>query len=79
MSKGYVDKRREDRLSLRSITLRDEKLVKDLDAYCLLTDTKIVDYVVRAIRKQLNFDMDDLRVVLKQFEEIEGDDDLSTK
>lgn len=79
MSKGYVDKRREDRLSLRSITLRDEKLVKDLDAYCLLTDTKIVDYVVRAIRKQLNFDMDDLRVVLKQFEEIKGDDDLSTK
>ena len=79
MSRGYVDKRREDRLSLRSITLRDEKLVKDLDAYCLLTNTKIVDYVVRAIRKQLSFDMDDLRVVLKQFEEIKGDDDLSTK
>ena len=41
MAKNYIDKRRTDRLNERSIQLRNKELVKKLDAYCLLTDTKL--------------------------------------
>lgn len=70
MPRNYLDKRRNDRLSMRSLTLRDEKLVKDLDTYCYLNDIKITDYVVNAIKKQLDFDMDNLQTLIKQEKEI---------
>lgn len=58
---GYVDKRREDRLNTRSFTLRNKQLVKQLDAYCLLTDTKLTKYVEEAIRTKLMYDIDDMQ------------------
>ena len=61
MNKNYVDKRREDRLGERSVQLRNKQLVKKLDAYCLLTDTKITKYVESAIEQKLTFDIDNIQ------------------
>ena len=58
---GYVDKRRVDRLNTRSFTLRNKQLVKQLDAYCLLTDTKLTKYVEEAIKIKLMHDIDDMQ------------------
>lgn len=57
MSREYLDKRRDDRLGLRSITFRKKELVSKLDAYCLLTNTKIIDYVEDAVITKLNYDI----------------------
>ena len=73
MNKVYVDKRRQDRLDTRSITLRNKELVKKLDAYCLLTDTKITKYVEEAIKTKLLFDIDNIQVQIKQENNLKGE------
>lgn len=73
MNKVYVDKRRQDRLDTRSITLRNKELVKKLDAYCLLTDTKITKYVEEAIKTKLLFDIDNIQVQIKQENDLKGE------
>lgn len=65
LNKAYIDKRRQDRLDKRSITFRNKDLVKKLDAYCLLTDTKITTYVEDAVKTKLMFDIDNIQVQLK--------------
>lgn len=61
MANVYVDKRREDRLNIRSIQLRNKELVKKLDAYCLLTDTKVTKYVEEAIMTKLMADINNIQ------------------
>ena len=59
-----------------SARIKDKKLVKELEAYCLITNTNKTKYVIEAIREKLMFDMDDLKTEYKQkkfLEEQNGD------
>lgn len=49
-----------------SARITDRKLVKELEAYCLITNTNKTKYVIQAIREKLMFDMDDLKTGYKQ-------------
>lgn len=49
-----------------SARITDKKLVKELEAYCLITNTNKTKYVIEAIREKLMFDIDNLQTGYKQ-------------